>query len=318
MDMSSYGTDSALAHIIEAAAQRKLVIISENHMRPQHRIFAKKVIKELAKHGFHHLGLETFSSITDDNVLLDSELESRGYPLNSPMTGTYTLEPQMGELVRDAISVGYNLFAYEKMGRDKSGRDRDEIQAGNIIRYLQNNPEAKIVILCGFHHAIESDWLKRNKYFWMAKYLKDKIDIDPLTIYQDNFTEKINFNQHPILKELSITEPSVFVDASKKRVHVTDHVDMEIVHPMTYYRYGRPHWLFQNDAYKAVKPTIGDEAIYPIIVSAHRVGEISGAAIDCIELKYQYDNKNLVLPNGKYTVKLLDSEKELSNDIVVE
>lgn len=272
----------------------------------------------MAKQGFKHLGLETFASITDDNVLLDAQLESRGYPLNSPMTGIYTLEPQMGELVRDAISVGYNLFAYEKMGRDKSGRDRDEIQADNIIRYLQNNPQTKIVILCGFHHAIESDWLKRNKYFWMAKHLKDKAGIDPLTIYQDNFTEKINFNQHPILKELSITEPSVFVDASKQIIQVTDHVDIGIIHPMTSYKYGRPHWLFQNDDYKAVKPKLEDEAIYPVLVSAHRVGEVNAVPVDCIELKYQYDNKHLVLPKGQYTVKLLDAEKELSYDIIVE
>lgn len=34
MDMSTYSTDSAITHIIEAAAHHKLVVISENQMRP--------------------------------------------------------------------------------------------------------------------------------------------------------------------------------------------------------------------------------------------------------------------------------------------
>ena len=121
----------------------------------------------------------------------------------------------MAQFIRTALRNDYKLFAYERE-KKVDDKDRDEIQADNIIRIMKANPNAKIVINCGWHHVIESDELKYGKYFWMAKHIKEKTGIDPLTIYQDNFTEKIIYNEHPVLKTLSITEPSVFVDENDK------------------------------------------------------------------------------------------------------
>ncbi len=134
LDLTEYAFSNALDEISNAAKNHQIVIISENHLQVQHRIFSKKIISELSKNGFNHLGLETFTHVTDDNMLLDSTLSDRGYPLNSPLTGTYTLEPKMGNLVRSAIEENYILFAYEKFNKVK-GKDRDELQADNIIKY---------------------------------------------------------------------------------------------------------------------------------------------------------------------------------------
>ena len=58
LSLESYSTQNAIRKIVEVAEKQQVVIISENHLKPQHRIFANKVITELAKIGFEHLGLE--------------------------------------------------------------------------------------------------------------------------------------------------------------------------------------------------------------------------------------------------------------------
>lgn len=306
LEIDRYTLEVALPHIIEEAKSHQIVIISENHLKPQHRIFAKKILVELAKHGFRHLGLETFAHFENSTKLLDSALIERGYPLNSPLTGTYTMEPQMGDLVRTALSLGYSPFAYEQSEKI-DGKDRDEVQADNIIKYLNSNPGARIVVVCGFHHAIESEIIKRRNSYWMAKYLKDKTEINPLTIYQDNFTEKFAENEHPYLRKLVISDPSVFTDAEGDIIRFSDQVDIEIVHPITRYRNGRPNWLYEGDQYKPVIIKIDRENTnFPVIVSAFKSGEQNGVPVDRIEIRYRYDQKMLVLKEGEYEIQVFD------------
>ena len=315
--LDSYNIEDALPKIISVAKNQQLVIISENHLKPQHRIFSKRIISELSKHGFSHLGIEALAN-AGNNGLRDSNLSERGYPLNSPLTGTYTLEPRMGQLVRKAIELDYNLFAYERFEKIK-GMDRDEILADNIIKYLELHPNEKVIIHCGFHHAIESDDLKRNKYKWMAKHLKDKTGIDPLTIYQDNFTEKFIEDEHPYLSKVNITKPSVFTNNNRDIVQLSDQVDIEVIHPKTTYRKGRPNWLFEDDTFNAVKISkeIG-ELKYPLIASAYILGEKGAVPIDIVEVKHKYDNEYFVLGPGIYRIRLFDGINEIESEILVD
>lgn len=325
----SWGVDSftcdqckivdALPRIVQWAEEHQIVIISENHQKPQHRIFANEIIQALKENGFAHLGLETFGNVANSVELLDEKLEERGYPLNSPFTGTYTMEPNMGEVVRDAIGADYSLFAYERSEKIK-GKDRDEIQADNVIRYMKEHPGEKIILLCGFHHAVESALPKRGKSYWLAKYIKDKTGIDPFTIYQDNFTEKFIENEHPILSAgLSITVPSVFVNESNELIRVSPHVDLEIIHPKTYYVNGRPHWQYANNTKKPVAIKLdNDEIKLPVIVSAYPVDEINSVPVDQIEIKHKNVKKDLVLRPGKYRIELFDGEQRINYEQIVQ
>ncbi len=311
LEFNNYDIKAALPLIVKQAKNNSIVIISENHLKPQHRIFANKVIKELAKLGYKHLGLETFTNVSNSNILLDSKLNSRGYPLDSPLTGTYTLEPKMGELVRSAIQLDYELFAYERSEKIE-GKDRDEIQADNIIKYIENHPNSKVVILCGLHHAVEANIIKRGKSYWMANYLKKKLNIDLLTIYQDNFTEKIIENEHPILNSLNINLPSTFINKKDGSTKITEYVDIEIIHPKTTYLNGRPNWLYQDKRYKAVAIKSKDSGLnFPLMVSAYPVEEVNSVPLDRIELKHKYDRKVLVLKEGEYRIVLNDGENKL-------
>lgn len=94
----------ALDRIVEVAKDQQIVIISESHLKPQHRIFSHRIVEKLSEHGFKHFGLEAIATWTGgDELMIDAELNTRGYPLDVTHFGYYLREPQMGQLVRNAI-----------------------------------------------------------------------------------------------------------------------------------------------------------------------------------------------------------------------
>ena len=309
LDLSSYQLKPALEYIVEQAKNHRVVIISENHLKPQHRIFATKIITELKMLGYQYFGLETFANENNGIELLDKELHKRGYPLNSPWTGTFTMEPQMSNLVREAIGLEYKLFAYERSLKIAE-KDRDVIQAENIYKFLQSHQESKVIILCGFHHAVESDIIKRKSSKWMANELKRLSGIDPLTIYQDNFTEKFVENEHPILNNCDISEPSLFIDSMGNLLRITNNVDIEVVHPKTRFVNGRPSWLISREGYKWVNIDIKNlDMNFPLMVAAYDEDEENSVPYDRVELKHRADKRYLTLKPGKYKIEYFDGVK---------
>lgn len=303
----------AVDYIKEVVGDHRIVIISESHMKPQHRIFSSIVIMALYENGFRHLGIEALTPpYMEDQLLMDTALNERGYPLFSPITGTYTKEPQMASLIRSSITQGYTIFGYER-GEKIPGKDRDEIQADNVIRYLEANTDAKVILHCGWYHAIESrtEKYKNKEIFWLAHILKQKTGIDPLTIYQDNFTEKIARTEHDILSNLKIKTPSIAFEKEGEVIRWSDNVDIEVFHPKTKYINGRPDWLYKDESHKAFKidaDTI--DIAYPLFAKAYLTNEGPMAVpIDIIEIKSKHDNRSLVLPKGKYLL-VLDNRKE--------
>jgi hypothetical protein len=224
----------------------------------------------------------------------------------------------MAELVRSAIKNGYTLFGYES---DQSipDKDRDEIQADNVIRFLRAHDADKVILLCGWHHVIESGDIKRRDAFWMTKYLKDKLGLDPLTIYQDNFTEKVVYNTHPFLDTESINTPLVFT-RDDTIVRLSQHVDIEVIHPQTKYFHGRPHWLFQDTSYKEYaldKQWVDIE--YPLFFMAFNPGEeMDGTPVDIIEIKEKFDQRSLILKQGNYIIRIDNKVKRRERLIMVE
>jgi len=312
-----YKTAAAISRIIKLAKDKNLVIISESHLKPQHRIFAKRVIDSLANYGYSHLGIEALTpELSFPTQLLDSNLNQRGYTLFAE-SGFFAREPQMAELIRDALKNNYQIFGYEKQ-QSIPDKDRDEIQADNVIRYLNNNRGQKTILLCGWHHAIESDELKRGRSYWMAKYLKDKTEIDPLTIYQDNFTEKVIYNEHELLDNIRAIEPVILLDRDGKVARLSNQVDIEVIYPKTKYINGRPNWLYKDNSYKEY--TLDKEWVkieYPLFFMAFYPEEqYDGTPVDIIEMKDRYDQRSLILKPGSYIIKVynkIDSqEMELS------
>ncbi len=324
LDLFGYQIKTALPFILKEAKKARIIIISESHSKPQHRIFTKSLLPHLKELGFQNLFMEALSvNLDNKGYLFDSLLIERGYPLNSFTTGTYTRTPEMATMLKFAIENGWKINGYERSnitGQNEERKDRDEFQADNIIAQIEENKIEKLVIHCGWWHAVESDLKKggRNAY-WLAKYLKDKTGIDPLTIYQDNFTEKFIYNEHPILNELDINAPSVFTEADTI-VRLSSEVDIEVIHPKTQWINGRPSWLYQDSTYQAYLYDIQSiEMSFPVFIKAFRPGETAdGVPVDIVEVKGKYDNRYLVLPPGNYEFIITNGQEIKKENIVID
>jgi hypothetical protein len=301
-DNSQFRSHSALSYIQEQAADHRVVIINEAHHVPAHRFFTMLLIGKLRDSGFRYFGAETLSAG-------DSLLNERGYPLLN--SGYFTAEPQYGNLVRRACELGYQVIAYEASG-PADGRKRELEQAENIATLLRSDPEARVVIHCGYSHLLEEEALEG----WgkaMAGRLKELTGIDPLTVdqveltehsdkrYENPYYQKMDFDDFTVVESLGRTLPVCFRLSGQWS-------DVFVYHPRTRLRSGRPDWLFRY--YEPVQITSRIGLDPPVLVKAYYEGEDERVAVpaDVVEILSLQDSVALALrKNRSYKVIVTDT-----------
>lgn len=315
LNFLNYKAVNAEEYIAERLKEETIVIISEAHHKPQHRVFTTELLDELYEKGFRYLGLETLTPnyVDKSKYLMDTSINERGYPLNSPLTGFFTREPQMANLLRKALELGFTIFGYESIGREL---DRDLGQAMNIHKFMKDHDEGKVVIHCGWYHAIESDYPKKGNNYYMAHHLKKLTGIDPLTIYQDALTEKVIGIESPYYDMIHTDEVSVLVDEEGNPFNGVDghqHVDILLFHPKITYFKNRESWLYKpgKSHFVSIDITKVDINEYPIIIEAFPVDEYNSVPVDIIELENQYDSTELILEKGKYRIRMTNRRSEI-------
>ncbi len=137
----------AVEALLDKAATTQVLILNEAHHKPQHRVFTRLLLRGLYERGYRYLGLEALSNCASG--FCDSTLNERGYALNSPITGTYVTEPQMGNLIREAIALGFEVFPY-----DQFSKDRELDQAKHIAAFMEAHPDGKIVLPPGAYRLV--------------------------------------------------------------------------------------------------------------------------------------------------------------------
>ena len=286
--------------ILEQAGSERVLIINEAHHNSRHRVFTASLLKGLYQRGYRFLGLE---ALADTLVML------RKFPVLS--SGYYTQEPQMGNLIFEAIQMGFTVFGYEADG-DVNGKEREIGQAQNIARMMQQHPEGKFLIHCGYDHVIEGtpgsqDWEKA-----MAGRLKEMTGVDPFTMDQVACTERANPAwMNPWLALVNPVEELVMLRADGKWFNGSarnDQTDGRILHPVTKELNGRPDWLRMHGKRKDFLFPAGEIPTYPVLLLAYRKGESEneGVPADVIERFDAKDEKPLVLAPGLYTLVLKD------------
>src|SRR5690606_22367801 len=146
--------EDAIRAIVERARDRRVVIVNEAHDSPRDRAFVLEVAEALKPLGFTHFAAETFLNTTPEMAAREMGwLESAGYPRFS--TGTYTVDPMFGYLVRRAMTLGYRPVAYEEpyrpdtatLSREEQIVGREQAQAESLARALaEAGPEAKFLV----------------------------------------------------------------------------------------------------------------------------------------------------------------------------
>ncbi|GGB81890.1 hypothetical protein [Dyadobacter sediminis] len=293
---------AANGYIAERAANEQIVIINEAHHSPLHRVFTMSLLEDLYHCGYRYFGAETIS-------FADSLLNERKYPLQS--TGWYSVEPQYGELIRQALKIGFQVFDYEArtMEAFQDGKRREISQARHIQAVLAKDPQAKILIHAGFDH-IREDQVGGSWGKAMAGRLKEFTGINPFTINQEMMTERSSAAyENPYYKMVAVDTSSLFVNNKNELFNgppgAAARFDARLFHPRTKMIHGRPDWLYLNGRRKPF-PVRAEEgrAVVPCLVFAYYLEEdhLSAVPADVIEMTDLKADNTLVLFPGKYRI----------------
>lgn len=161
-----------------AAADRRIVMINEAHHDAHTRVLVLQLLPLLRAQGYDYFAAE---ALTEDG----RSLERRGYPVAGSGT-EYLGEPLYGEIVREAIRLGYTLVSYDPTG---ASADRDADQAANLYqRVFVRDPKARLFLLAGYAHIDKAKGQLGN-VMPMAMHLQQLTGIDPLAVDQTTFRE---------------------------------------------------------------------------------------------------------------------------------
>lgn len=300
---------NAKDYVIEQSKNTQIIIINEAHHVPKHRTFTKSLLKELYDNGYRYLGLE---------ALFDSTINKRKFPVIE--TGYYTKEPEFGNLISEALKIGFTLFKYEA-SEGKNGKEREIEQAANIQKYMESNPKGKVLIHCGYAHAYENDYPAWGKA--MAGRLKENMKIDPLTIDQTKFLESLDIdNNHLFFWLNKAKEPIVLMDKNGQvfnRKNETTQTDIVIIHPQTDYINNRPDWLLKGKK-RYIIPISKIQKHQPLLILAYRNNEFenNGIPTDILEIIDNKTPSELYLTNGVYTIVIKDANYNIINKYNIE
>ena len=304
----------AQTEILKHTASRQLVLLNEAHYQPLNRVFTRSLLMGLYRQGFRYLCLEDLGNGPD----ADANLNQRKYPVQD--AGYYSIEPQYGDLERYALQLGFTLVPYEYVPTEKATDfmaqmlARESGQARNIQQLLVRDPQAKIVVHCGYGHLIKN--LNPDGNFgFMGAFLKKYTGLEPFAIHQVDLLEHADPKlDNPYRALMRASEPSVYVDARGALFNSAQDSakwDASVYFPPTTYAHGRPTWLLMGNNRHYYRPPARQITVaYPCRVQAYRTGEDVAQAVptDIIELQNAQEDHALVLEKGPYILLLKNAQ----------
>jgi hypothetical protein len=305
---NSFKKQDAKEYIINRSKIEKIIIINEAHHNIRHRVFTTFLLQGLYDNGYRFFGLEALS---------DTLINKRKFPILE--SGYYTKEPQMANLLKEAIKIGFILFQYE-VKDGLNGKNREIGQAENIAKLVKENPNSKFLIHCGWDHVNEGTPGNKSWEKAMAGRLKEKTNIDPFTIDQVAYSEKGDIKFITPYNLLTNSEkPIIMLNENGKTFNgseINDQTDCRIIHPLTKFINNRPDWLLMNGKRKTYSISISKISEYPILVFAYRKNEYeqNGIPADLIEIINEQDKTNLILEKGIYKIIIKNKEYKIINE----
>jgi hypothetical protein len=296
---AAYQPTEARAYILERAHHERIIIINEAHHVSRHRVFTASLLPALAAQGYHYLAVEGLDGA-------DSLITRRGYPTR--VSGYYVNEPCYGNMLRTALKAGMQVrpydYGYPEGDPANRLRNRELGQVRNIRRILAADPQAKIIIHCGFGHLSEQPSPESDK--WMAAYLKELTGIDPFTLDQTVLTEATTLaTSNRYYRPQLGAQSAVLLNAQRQPFSANAQwlsADASVYHPPTRLVQGRPDWLF-TEKRQPVEVASKIKVPYPCQVLAYIAGEPAEAVpVDVVELASKADATALALAPGRYRV----------------
>lgn len=305
-NLSNYKPVDAKDYILDVIQDQRVVFLNEAHHISNGRVFTKNLLCDLRKKGFTHFGMESlyFNNGTyypsKYPYCMDTLLLLNGCPVIGNHSGTYLKNPNMSNLLRESIRLGFQFFAYDDMRKG-----REERGAKNILNVLQENTKNKVIIFCGFAHAMEYNDGKK----WLAQILKDSLNEDVITIDQTqlngyNKASQLIYDFYNILSH----QPVALINRFDNLPFSCYKTDISVIHPpVSYTKYGRPEWLMNSKGlYSSVLSNAYNlKAGQKYILKVNRNNDPTGAIpVDIIEICQKDKKFELFTPHGFYRLSL--------------
>ncbi|GFZ95815.1 hypothetical protein [Dyella caseinilytica] len=174
-----HSVDAAYA-VEKLAAKRHIVMINEAHHDAHTRELTLELLPRLRALGFQYFAVEALGEE-------DPNLMQRGYATDQSGT-EYLLEPLYGEIIRQAIKLGYILVPYDP--ERASLNDRDTQEARTLYeKVFAKDPKAKLFVHAGYSHIDKAPGNLGDDIQPMAMQLKQLSGYDPLCVDQVQFRD---------------------------------------------------------------------------------------------------------------------------------
>ncbi len=166
----------AADYIAGAVAGRRILVVNEAHHRPQTRLLTLALLPKLRAQGFDHFAIEGLDPA-------DKGLAARGYPTEK--SGYYTQEPLYGEIVREALRLGFVVHAYEpEDAGHMAPQERETAQAQALREILEKDPHARLFVHAGYAHVDKAPGRLPGNARPMAAELWRLTGMEPYTVDQ--------------------------------------------------------------------------------------------------------------------------------------
>lgn len=170
----------AVEAIADSAVGRRVVMVNEVHHDAHTRLLTQDLLPVLRKAGFKYFAVEALTK--DMGPLL-----ATGYPTKASGS-EYIQEPIYGDILREAVRLGFILVPYEADSSDPGVRDSE--QARNIFRKtFAQDPDARVFVHAGYAHIDKTVGRLGDSVRPMAMELAALSGYSPLSIDQSDVRE---------------------------------------------------------------------------------------------------------------------------------
>lgn len=334
--------------ITKLAADRRIVMINEAHHNAHTRELTLALLPRLRALGFTYFAAEALG----EN---DPGLMRRGYPVKTSGS-EYLREPVYGEIVREAIRLGFILVPYDNSILDPQARDA--AQAETLFqKVFARDPHARLFVHAGYAHIDKASG-RLDNIEPMAMKLAKLTGLDPLSIDQIQFLESgldTSDDYHVLIQRFPAQSAEVLINrvTGKPWSALPKLYDLNVLLPIALdvktfgdsvrspfsgYAYvndptrlamdsltalndlQRPKWLFL-DGQRSPFPIDTNlcRRQVPCVISARYIGESNDAtAADRYAFTEPYASSKLYLRPGRYQLRAWNADGRTLSEKVIQ
>lgn len=173
--------------VAKMAAGHRIIMVNEAHHDAHTRQLSIELLEKLKAQGFTYFAAEALGNGAEG-------MTTRGYPIFTDGS-EYLHEPIYGELIRQAIRLGYKIVPYDSSSSDSATREHD--QAVTLAREVfDKDPQAKLFVHAGYAH-IDKSVGRLGSLHPMAMQLAAITGLTPISVDQTQFREQIPSEEGP-------------------------------------------------------------------------------------------------------------------------